>query len=112
MDDTSKVSGRFPMDQAILDRELRALPGWTPSGDRIVKAFEFDGFRSAMKFVARAADAAGVDDGVALEVTGGTVTLAVFTPGSETITDSGLTLARRIERLTGDHRHPVGMVGP
>jgi pterin-4a-carbinolamine dehydratase len=101
------------MDQATLDRELRALPGWTPSGDRIVKAFEFDGFRSAMKFVARVADAAeGVDDEIAIEVTGDKVTMAVFTPGAEAITGTGLALARRIDRLTGDHRHPVGMVGP
>jgi pterin-4a-carbinolamine dehydratase len=39
------------MDQATLDRELQALPGWTPIGDRIVKGFDFDGFRPAMKFV-------------------------------------------------------------
>jgi hypothetical protein len=58
------------------------------------------------------ADAAAVDDEVAIEVTGGKVTLAVFTPGAEAITDTGLALAHRIERLTGDHRHPVGMVGP
>jgi pterin-4a-carbinolamine dehydratase len=66
-----------------------------------------------MKFVARVADAAaGIDDEVAVEVTSARVTLAVFTPGAEAITETGLTLARRIERLTGDHRHPVGMVGP
>ncbi|HWC41077.1 MAG TPA: 4a-hydroxytetrahydrobiopterin dehydratase [Actinomycetota bacterium] len=101
------------MDQATLDQELRALPGWTPVGGRIVKAFEFDGFRSAMRFVARVADAAaGVDDQVAIEVTGGTATLAVFTPGTEAVTDTGLALAHRIERLTGDHQHPVGLAGP
>jgi pterin-4a-carbinolamine dehydratase len=101
------------MDQATLDQELRALPGWTPVGGRIVKAFEFDGFRSAMRFVARVADAAaGVDDQVAIEVTGGTATLAVFTPGTEAGTDTGLALAHRIERLTGDHQHPVGLAGP
>jgi 4a-hydroxytetrahydrobiopterin dehydratase len=101
------------VDQATLDRELQALPGWTPVGDRIVKAFEFDGFRPAMKFVGRVADAAAaVDDELAIEVTGAKVTLAVFTPGSEAITDTGLVLARRIERLTGDHELPVGMAGP
>jgi pterin-4a-carbinolamine dehydratase len=101
------------MDQALLARELQALLGWTPLGDRIVKGFDFDGFRPAMKFVGRVADAAGsVDDEVAIEVTGGKVTLAVFTPGAEAITGTGLALVRRIERLTGDHRHPVGMVGP
>jgi pterin-4a-carbinolamine dehydratase len=101
------------MDQATLDRELRALPGWTPTGDRIAKTFQFDGFQPAMKFVGRVADAAaGLDDEVAIEVTGARATMAVFTPGAGTITETGLALARRIERLTGDHRHPVGMVGP
>ena len=101
------------MDEATLDRELRALPGWTPRGARIVKTFGFDNFRSAMKFVARVADAAAaLDDEVAIEVTGAQVTLAVFTPKADAVTDTGLALAHRIDRLTGDHRHPVGMVGP
>jgi pterin-4a-carbinolamine dehydratase len=101
------------MDQAALDRELGALPGWTPHGDRIVKTYGFDGFRSAMKFVARVADAAAaLEDEVAIEVTDAKVTLAVYTPGVEAITHSGLALAHRIERLTGDHRHPAGLVGP
>jgi hypothetical protein len=38
--------------------------------------------------------------------------LAVFTPGTEAVTDTGLALAHRIERLTGDHQHPVGLAGP
>jgi pterin-4a-carbinolamine dehydratase len=101
------------MDQATPERELRSLPGWTPRGAQIVKTFGFDGFRSATKFVARVADAAAaVEDEVAIDVTREQVTLAVSTPGAEVITATGMALARRIERLTGDHRHPVGMVGP
>ena len=101
------------MDQATVERELRALPGWTPGGPRIAKTFGFDGFYPAMKFVARVADAAAaLEEEVAIEVVGDQVTLAVFTPGAEAVTETGLALARRIERLTGDHRHPVGMVGP
>ena len=73
----------------------------------------FDDFRSAMKFVGRVADAAvPVDDEVEIEVRSNRVALAVSTPGAETITGSGLALAARIDRLTGDHRHPVGMAGP
>jgi pterin-4a-carbinolamine dehydratase len=29
-----------------------------------------------------------------------------------TVTDTGVALAARIDRLTGDHQHPVGMAGP
>lgn len=73
----------------------------------------FDDFRSAMKFVGRVADAAvAVDDEVEIEVRSNRVALAVSTPGAETITGSGPALAARIDRLTGDHRHPVGRAGP
>ena len=101
------------MDEATIDKELRTLTGWERRGDRVVKTFMFDDFRSAMKFVGRVADAAvAVDDEVEIEVRSNRVALAVSSPGAETITGSGLALAARIDRLTGDHRHPVGMAGP
>lgn len=101
------------MDEATVAKELRDLTGWQRLGARIVKTFVFDDFRSAMKFVGRVADAAvAVDDEVEVEVRSNRVALAVSTPGAETITGSGIALAARIDRLTGDHRHPVGMVGP
>jgi 4a-hydroxytetrahydrobiopterin dehydratase len=101
------------MEEATIDKELRTLTGWERRSDRIVKTFMFDDFRSAMKFVGRVADAAvAVDDEVEIEVRSNRVALAVCTPGAETITRSGIALATRIDRLAGDHRHPVGMVGP
>jgi pterin-4a-carbinolamine dehydratase len=101
------------MDQAAIDNSLRTLAGWRQLNDRIVKSFSFDDFRSAMKFVGRVADAAvAVTDEVTLEVRSNLVTLAVYTPDADTITETGLALAARIDRLTGDHRHRVGMVGP
>ena len=103
------------MDQEAIGNKLRTLAGWQQLNDRIVKTFSFDDFRSAMKFVGRVADAAvAVTDEVALEVRSNLVTLAVYTPDTDTdtITGTGLALAARIDRLTGDHRHRVGMVGP
>ena len=101
------------MDEAAVDQQLQRLSGWERHSDRIAKAFTFDGFRSAMKFVGRVADAAvAVDDEVEMEIRSNRVKLAVITPGSGTVTDTGVALAARIDRLTGDHQHPVGMAGP
>ena len=51
-----------------------------------------------MRFVARVAGAAaGRDDELTIEVTGAKVTLAVFTPGADAVTETGLALAGRIE---------------
>ena len=47
-----------------------------------------------------------------IEVRSNRVKLMVATPGSGGITDTAIALAARIDRLTGDHHHPVGMAGP
>jgi pterin-4a-carbinolamine dehydratase len=101
------------MDEATVDREHGDLVDWERRGDRIVKVFLFDDFRSAMKFVGRVADAAvAVNDEVDVQVRSNQVTLGVSTPGAGSTTATGLALAARIERLTGDHGHPVGLAGP
>jgi pterin-4a-carbinolamine dehydratase len=99
------------MDEAI-DQQLQRLSGWERTGDRLAKTFVFDEFRSAMKFVGRVADSAVTDDDeVEVEVRSNRVTLTVVSPGSGTISDV-VPLAAKIDRLTGDHHHPVGMAGP
>ncbi len=97
MDVTDETgAGRAPAD----------LPGWDRRGDQLVKTFTFDRFRSAMLFVERAADAAeAVGHHPDIDVRGSTVTLAVGATGA------GPTLAHRIERLGGEHGHPVGLAG-
>ena len=73
----------------------------------------FDEFRSAMKFLGRVADTAVTDDDeVEIEVRSNRVRLVIATPSPESVTDSAVALAARIDRLTGDHHHPVGMAGP
>jgi pterin-4a-carbinolamine dehydratase len=99
------------MDEAI-DQQLQRLSGWERTGDRLAKTFVFDEFRSAMKFVGRVADSAVTDDDeVEVEVRSNRVTLTVVRSGSGTISDV-VPLAAKIDRLTGDHHHPVGMAGP
>jgi 4a-hydroxytetrahydrobiopterin dehydratase len=101
------------MDEAAIDQQLQRLSGWERTGDRLAKTFVFDEFRSAMKFVGRVADSAVTgDDEVEVEVRSNRVTLTVLSPGAGTVTDAAVALAARIDRLTGDHHHPVGMAGP
>jgi 4a-hydroxytetrahydrobiopterin dehydratase len=101
------------MDEPTVDQQLQRLSGWERDGDRLAKVFVFDEFRSAMKFLGRVADAAVMDDHeVEIEVRSNRVKLMVATPGSGGITDTAIALAARIDRLTGDHHHPVGMAGP
>jgi 4a-hydroxytetrahydrobiopterin dehydratase len=101
------------MDEATVDQQLQRLSGWERHDDRLAKVFVFDEFRSAMKFLGRVADAAVTDDDeVEIEVRSNRVKLTVISPGSGTVTDTAIALAARIDRLTGDHHHPVGMAGP
>ena len=101
------------MDEAAVDQQLQRLSGWERHGDRVTKAFVSDEFRSAMRFLGRVADAAvTVDDEVEIELRSNRVKLTVVTSGSGSIADTGVALAARIDQLTGDHHHPVGMAGP
>ena len=101
------------MDKATVDQQLQQLSGWERHGDRLGKVFVFDEFRSAMKFLGRVADTAVTDDDeLEIEVRSNRVELTVISPGSGSVTDTTIALAARIDRLTGDHRHPVGMAGP
>jgi 4a-hydroxytetrahydrobiopterin dehydratase len=101
------------MDEATVDQQLQRLSGWERHGDRLAKVFVFDEFRSAMRFLGRVADAAVTDDDeVEIQVRSNRVTLTVISPSSGTVTDTAIALAARVDRLTGDHHHPVGMAGP
>ena len=41
------------LDDISIAKNLRALPGWSRSGDTITRTFTFAGFPSAVEFVAR-----------------------------------------------------------
>jgi 4a-hydroxytetrahydrobiopterin dehydratase len=94
-------------------RALRDLPGWHRHSNNLRKTFHFDDFAAATRFVDRvalAAVAAGRQP--AIEIRGDRVTVAFAPRDGHTLTLDDLAAARRIQRLVGDHRHPVGRAGP
>ena len=99
-------------DEALA-RALQELPGWQREGDSIWKTYQFDDFASATLFVGRVADAtaaAGHQPDIAIR--GGRVTLELTPRTGTTLTADDLAVASRIQRLVGDHQHPVGRAAP
>jgi len=100
-------------DEDALARALHDLPGWHRHGNSISKTYQFDDFASAALFVGRVADAtaaAGRQPDVTIR--GGRVTLELVPPAGGGLTADDLTVAARIQRLVGDHHHPVGRAAP
>jgi pterin-4a-carbinolamine dehydratase len=92
---------------------LRALSGWQPHGNGISKTFHFDDFDAATRFVGRiAADAAAAGRQPAIDIRGDRVTVTFALRAGSTLTQDDVIVARRIQRLVGDHRIPVGRAGP
>jgi 4a-hydroxytetrahydrobiopterin dehydratase len=99
-------------DEALA-RALQALPGWQREGDGIWRTYQFDDFASATLFVGRVADAtaaAGHQPDIAIR--GGRVTLELTPRTGTALTADDLAVASRIQRLVGDHQHPVGRAAP
>ena len=100
-------------DDATIEQAVRDLPGWTRRGGHLVRTFVHDDFHSAVQFVERVATAA---DAMACQpevgIHGGAVTLTLGGGGGAAPSADDLALARRIQRLGGEHRHPVGLAGP
>jgi pterin-4a-carbinolamine dehydratase len=98
---------------AIVESEsLRTLPGWQPDSDGISKTFHFDDFGAATRFVGRIADDAAAGRQPAVGIVGDRVTVTFALRDGSTLTPDDVVVARRIQRLVGDHRHPVGRAGP
>jgi 4a-hydroxytetrahydrobiopterin dehydratase len=96
-----------------LFRVLRELPGWQRHGDSIKKTFQFDDFGAATRFVGRVAlDAAAAGREPAIGIRGGGVTVTFAPRDGHTLALDDVAAARRVHRLVGDHRHPVGRAGP
>ena len=99
-------------DEALA-RALQELPGWQREGDSIWRTYQFDDFASATLFVGRVADAtaaAGHQPDIAIR--GGRVTLELTPRTGTTLTADDLAVASRIQRLVGDHHHPIGRAAP
>ena len=93
---------------------FRALPDdWQRYGNRIEKTFNFDDFGAAARFVGRMADDAAVASRrPAIDLRCDCVTVAFAPRDDSTPTLDDVAVASRIQRLVGDHRHPVGRAGP
>jgi pterin-4a-carbinolamine dehydratase len=90
-----------------------SLPGWQRYGNRIEKTFDFDAFSAAPRCVGRMADDAAVAGRQpAIDLRCDCVTVGFAPLEGSTLTVRDVAVARRIQRLVGDHRHPVGRAGP
>jgi pterin-4a-carbinolamine dehydratase len=90
-----------------------SLPGWQHYGNRIEKTFNFDDFSAAARFVGRMTDDAAVAGRQpAIDLRCDRVTVAFAPRDDSTLTQEDVALAGRIQRLVGDHRHPIGRAGP
>jgi 4a-hydroxytetrahydrobiopterin dehydratase len=97
----------------IKEEQIRALPGWQARGDGISRTLRFDDFGVATRFVGRIAlDAAVACREPLIGIRGGRVTVTFVGRDGATPTRDDVAVARRIQRLLGDHRHPVGRAGP
>jgi pterin-4a-carbinolamine dehydratase len=97
----------------IEQEQIRALPGWQPRGDGISRTFYFDDFGAATRFVDRiAGDAAVACREPLIGIRGGRVTVTFAPRDGSPLTLDDVAVAQRIQRLVGDHRHPVGRAGP
>jgi 4a-hydroxytetrahydrobiopterin dehydratase len=100
-------------DDEALAGAPRELPGWQRHGDGIWKTYQFDDFASAALFVGRVADAtAAAGHQPDITIRGGRVTLELAPRAGSALTTDDLTVAARIQRLVGDHHHPVGRAAP
>ena len=99
-------------DEALA-RPLQDLRGWHRHGDSIWRTYQFDDFPSAVQFVGRVADATGpTGHQPDIAIRGGRVTLELNPTVGGRLTADDLAVASRIQRLVGDHRHPVGRAAP
>jgi 4a-hydroxytetrahydrobiopterin dehydratase len=105
------------LDDAATNEALRRLPGWERTPDSLAKTFTFDTFRSALLFVERVGDSTENAAEVAghhpnIDIRSSTVRIAIPSRGGSGWTHADMMLAHRIERLRGEHGHPVGLAGP
>jgi len=83
--------------QAVAER-LRALPGWTRSGDAITRTYTFADFKAAMIFVnGVAALAERAEHHPDITIRYKVVTLSLWTHSAGGITGKDLDLARTID---------------
>jgi 4a-hydroxytetrahydrobiopterin dehydratase len=95
------------LDEAGLASLLSSGTGWTRDGNALTKTFTFKGFKGAMAFVNRVADAANATNhhpDIHLERYK-TVRIVLTTHVAHGLTDADVALAKKIDEL---ERAPLG----
>lgn len=88
------------LDDATIAQQLTALDGWERDGDTIRRTYRFDGFREAIGFIVRVADAAeAADHHPELTNVYARVEVVLTTHDAGGITAKDLDLARAIDAL-------------
>ncbi|HEY3067237.1 MAG TPA: 4a-hydroxytetrahydrobiopterin dehydratase [Methylomirabilota bacterium] len=92
------MSGESALDAKTVGERLRALPGWTRSGDAITRTYTFADFKTAMIFVnGVAALAERAEHHPDITVRYKVVTLSLWTHSAGGITGKDIDLARAID---------------
>jgi 4a-hydroxytetrahydrobiopterin dehydratase len=92
------------LDEAALASLLASGAGWTRDGDSLTKTFTFKGFKGAVAFVNRIADAANAANhhpDIHLEAYK-TVRIVVTTHIAHGLTDADIALAKAIDGLAAN----------
>jgi 4a-hydroxytetrahydrobiopterin dehydratase len=95
------------LDEAALASLLASGTGWTREGSAVTKTFTFKGFKGAVAFVNRVAEAANAANhhpDIHLEAYK-TVRIVLTTHVAHGLTDADVELAKRIDAV---ERRPVG----
>ncbi len=89
-------------EEGIRER-LAQVPGWTRTGEAIARTYQFQGFRQAMAFVARVAEAAeAADHHPDMDIRYRKVTLLLTTHDSGGLTTNDFDLAAVCDALAGE----------
>ena len=90
------------LEPSAIHEALDGLPGWTLGDDAIHREYRFGGFREAIEFINRVADAAdAADHHPELTNVYSTVSVTLTTHDAGGVTEKDLALARDIERAAG-----------
>ncbi len=95
----SEAEERLP--EEVLAQEIPRLGGWSRSGEELTRTYDFKGFKSAMSFANRVADAAtAADHHPDIHVEGYRhVRIVLTTHASGGISRADLDLARAIDAI-------------
>jgi 4a-hydroxytetrahydrobiopterin dehydratase len=98
------MTSPVPLPDAVIARELVALPGWSRNGNAIVRAFACGDFNGSIAFVNAIAEAANAaDHHPELAIDWGTVSVTLSSHDAGGITQRDIDLAHEIDRLAAAH---------